>query len=61
MLSEYGFFRTGRQFIINMSYVKAFNKTKSSGIMLVNGFEIPVSVRRKEQLIRRITSLSNQI
>lgn len=61
MLSASGFFRTGRQFIINMSYVKAFDKSKGSDILLANGYEIPVSVRRREQLIERITSLWNQI
>jgi two-component system, LytTR family, response regulator len=61
MLSEYGFFRTGRQFIINMSYVKAFDKTKGNVIMLANGYEIPVSVRRREQLIGRIIFLRKKL
>jgi two-component system, LytTR family, response regulator len=57
MLGDYGFFRTSRQFLINIRYLKSFDKTKGSDAIMANGFVIPVSVRRKERLLELIDVL----
>jgi|AntRauTorcE11898_2_1112593.scaffolds.fasta_scaffold02284_3 two-component system LytT family response regulator len=52
MLTPYGFYRIHHSHLINMHYVKAFEKRSAGAVLLSNGQHIPVSNRRKEGFIK---------
>lgn len=55
MLSDFNFFRVHNSHLINLSHVKGYNRTKGGFVQLTNGEEIEVSVRRKDEFIKKIT------
>ena len=55
-LSEFGFCRIHRSHMVNLEYVKRYNKGKGGSVVLENGKEIMVSNNKKEELIRRIVT-----
>ena len=55
-LSEFGFCRIHRSYMVNLEYVKRYNKGKGGSVVLENGKEIMVSNNKKEELIRRIVT-----
>lgn len=57
MLIDHGFFRPHRQYLINMSHVQSFEKSNPGKILLTGNIGVPVSVRKKEQLIDMISSM----
>lgn len=50
------FVRTHQSHIVNLDFIKAFNKTEGGYLVLQDGTEIPVSVRKRSQLIDRLKS-----
>lgn len=56
MLCEFNFFRASRQHLINLKHVISFTKGYAGTIKMVHGFEIPISVRRKDLFIELITT-----
>lgn len=54
LLTSYNFFRVHNSHLVNLSFVKSYNKGKGGFLKLENGAEIEVSVRRKEELLRKI-------
>lgn len=54
MLGDFNFFRVHNSHLINMSYVKSYNRSKGGFVQLTNGEEVEVSVRRKEDFVRRL-------
>jgi len=57
MLNEYGFFRPHRQFLINMHHIISLDRTTMGTIRMAKGFEVPVSMRRKETLVELLSTL----
>ncbi|MBX2923115.1 MAG: response regulator transcription factor [Chitinophagaceae bacterium] len=57
MLSDFNFFRVHNSHLINLSHVKGYNRTKGGFVQLTNGEEIEVSVRRKDEFIKKITQV----
>ena len=55
-LSEFGFCRVHRSYIVNLEYMRKYIKGKGGSVVLENGKEIMVSNNKKEELIRRITT-----
>lgn len=58
MLSEYGFFRAHKSYLINLIHIDRFEKADGGSIVLDNEIKLPVASRKKEQLLemlRRIT------
>ena len=53
-LDAFGFFRVHRSHIINLEYVKRYNKGKGGTVVLDDGKEIMVSNTKKGELLRRI-------
>lgn len=51
ILSEQGFFRSHKSHLVNLSFVDAFVKADGGYIVLNDGTSLPVSVRKKNQLI----------
>ena len=50
-LKQYDFLRTHKSHLINLNYVKSFQKGKTGTIILENEKEIPLSSTRKEQFL----------
>ncbi len=55
-LSEFGFCRIHRSYIVNLEYVTRYIKGKGGTIVLENGTELIVSSTKKTELLRRIKS-----
>ena len=49
LLSPHGFERVHQSHLINMSYVKAFNKTDGLFVEMNDLSKVPVSVRKKDK------------
>ncbi|MCF8363159.1 MAG: LytTR family DNA-binding domain-containing protein [Prolixibacteraceae bacterium] len=57
LLSEYGFFRPHHSFLVNLNHVTKLDKTDGGFLILKDGSEVPVSLRRKKRLIQVLESL----
>ncbi|MGC4234026.1 MAG: LytTR family DNA-binding domain-containing protein [Niabella sp.] len=57
MLSEYNFLRVHASHLVNLAYVKSYQKGKGGAVILTDGTEIEVSKARKEDLIRYFNQL----
>lgn len=57
MLTDQGFFKTNRQYLINLKYIVYFDKTYDGTIRMSNGFEIPIAGRRKDILVELVSNL----
>jgi two-component system, LytTR family, response regulator len=56
MLAEYGFFRIHNSELINLDYIKSYNKAKGGSVILKDGTEIEVSVRRKDEFLKKMAA-----
>ena len=54
LLSGRGFYRVHNSHLVNLTYVKMYNKGKGGSIMLRDGTEVEVSTRRKDELLQRL-------
>jgi two-component system LytT family response regulator len=61
MLSEYGFFRAHRSYLVNLGYIETFEKAEGGAIILRNNIKVPVSSRKKEQLLELLDRISQNI
>ncbi len=57
MLSEHSFFRVHNSHLINLTYIKSYNKGKGGSVILNDGCEIEVSSRRKEDFLKSLSHL----
>ena len=57
MLSDYGFIRPHRSHLVNLDYVKKLDKSDGGFLILKDGKEIPVSSRRKHNLLQILNNL----
>ena len=51
MLSEQGFFRVHKSHLVNLSFVESYVKADGGHIVLTDGTELPVAMRKKNQLM----------
>ncbi|MGN6533403.1 MAG: LytR/AlgR family response regulator transcription factor, partial [Ginsengibacter sp.] len=54
LLSEYNFYRVHNSHLVNLAYIKKYNKGKGGTISMIDHSEIEVSSRRKEGLLERL-------
>jgi two-component system LytT family response regulator len=54
LLSGYNFFRVHNSHLINLIYVKSYNKGKGGIVLLTDGSEVEVSTRRKDELLKKL-------
>jgi two-component system, LytTR family, response regulator len=54
MLTEHGFFRVHNSHLINLTFVKSYNKGKGGSVVLSDGMEIEVSTRRKDDFLKEM-------
>lgn len=52
LLTDYGFFRAHHSHLININYIERFHKADGGIIYMSDKSEIPVSVRKKEGLLK---------
>lgn len=57
ILSEYGFFRPHHSFLVNLNYINKLDKSDGGFLILKDGSEIPVSLRRKKKLVQILEQL----
>ena len=58
VLSQYDFFRINNSYVVNLDYIKSYNKGKGGFVKLENGVEIEVSSRRKDDFLVRLNKLT---
>jgi two-component system LytT family response regulator len=51
LLSDAGFFRIHKSYLINLKHIKRFEKTDGGSIVLTNNHKVPVASRKKEELL----------
>lgn len=52
-LTDHGFCRVHRSFLVNLEYIKRYKKGKGGAVILENGKEIQVSNSRKQEFLER--------
>lgn len=57
LLVEYGFFRVHHSHLINLNCIERFHKADGGLVHMTDQSEIPVSVRRKERLLKVFSQL----
>lgn len=58
MLQEEGFFRIHQKFLVSISFISKYLKADGGYLTLENGIELPVSRRKKDELLKLILSRS---
>ena len=51
LLSEYNFIRPHKSHLINLKYVKSFLRIDGGSIVMIDGSNVPVSRRKREQIL----------
>lgn len=54
MLIDYNFYRVHNSHLINLAYIKSYNKGKGGSVVMEDGSEIEVSTRRKDEFLKRL-------
>jgi len=57
LLDDYGFFRVHHSHLINLNFIERFHKADGGLVHMTDQSEIPVSVRRKEKLLKLFNQL----
>ncbi len=57
LLEPYGFIRTHQSHLINVDYIEKYDKRSGGVLVLKDSVTIPVSTRKKEELLRIFNSL----
>ncbi|MBN2173080.1 MAG: response regulator transcription factor [Bacteroidales bacterium] len=57
ILSEQGFYRLHKSHIVNLSYIKSYEKADGGTVILSDGSHVPVALRKKNQLIELFNKL----
>ncbi|CAN5815021.1 LytTR family DNA-binding domain-containing protein [soil metagenome] len=54
LLTEYNFFRVHNSHLINLAYIKSYNKGKGGIVTMMDQTDIEVSTRRKDDLMKKL-------
>lgn len=57
LLSSHNFIRPHKSHLINLDYVKSFNREGGGYIMMKDGSKVPVSRRKREQILEILTHM----
>ena len=57
LLNDYNFFRTHQSYLVNLNFIKKVDKADGGFVIMKNKREIPVSIRQKKLLIKRLSNL----
>jgi len=58
MLSEYGFFRAHKSYLINLMHIDRFEKTDGGSVVMNNEIKLPVASRKKDQLLEMLNKIA---
>lgn len=58
LLSEHGFIRVHQTHLVNLDYIKEFIKSDGGYLMLSNGNDIPVSSRKKSEVMKFLSGVN---
>ena len=59
ILSNFNFFRIHNSHLVNLNYIKSYNKGKGGYVTLEDQTEIEVSTRRKDDFLQKLAELNN--
>ncbi len=59
MLADDGFFRVHKTYLINLRYIRRFEKAEGGTVVLDGEIKIPVASRKREQLLELFERISN--
>jgi two-component system LytT family response regulator len=54
MLADYNFFRVHNSHLINLAYIKSYNKGKGGYVTMMDNSSIEVSTRRKDEFLKKL-------
>jgi two-component system LytT family response regulator len=57
LLSNYNFYRVHNSHLVNLHYIKNYNKGKGGFVSMTDNSTIEVSTRRKDDFLKRLSSL----
>jgi two-component system LytT family response regulator len=57
MLEPYNFFRVHNSHLVNLVYVRSYQKGKGGSVVMADGTEIEVSTRRKDDFLKKLTEV----
>lgn len=57
LLSDYNFFRVHNSHLINLAYIKSYNKGKGGIVTMMDQTDIEVSTRRKDDLMKKLSEI----
>ena len=57
ILCEQGFYRLHKSHIVNLTYIKSYEKSDGGTVILTDGSHVPVAVRKKNQMIELFSRL----
>jgi two-component system LytT family response regulator len=57
ILTEYGFFRPHKSFLINLGFITGYEKLEGGTIILNDKIRVPVSYRKKEEFLRIVDGM----
>jgi two-component system, LytTR family, response regulator len=57
LLTEYGFFRPHKSFLINLAYITGLEKGEGGFIIMKNNTRVPISYRKKEEFLRIVEGM----
>ena len=52
LLSDFGFFRSHQSHLINLNFIKRFDKAEGGMLVMKDGSKVPVSFRKKEEMMK---------
>lgn len=55
-LSRHSFFRSHQSYLVNINYICTIDKTNAFSLTLSNGCEIPVSTRKRKELMQLLNA-----
>ena len=58
LLSEHGFIRVHQTHLVNIDYIKEFIKSDGGYLMLLDGRDVPVSSRKKSEVMKILSGVS---
>jgi len=57
MLTEYNFFRIHNSHLINLAYIKSYNKGKGGFVTMMDNSDIEVSTRRRDDFLKKLSQI----
>jgi two-component system LytT family response regulator len=57
LLADHDFYRIHNSDLINLDYIKSYNKGKGGSVVLRDGTELEVSIRRKDEFLKKMSEL----